>query len=162
MTNKNEVLNLIISNNRVIEQKLVKQKRGVNEMQKVLSKSAIFKIMVISALTAIVLVMFAGCGGTNPIGSWTLDRLVVDGQTIKASDASFGAYEEQFENIIILNEDNTASVKLGSNSAVSGTWAQIEKVITISLGGQQAVYTLAGSELIYQEASTKYFYKKTT
>ena len=129
---------------------------------KSMKKVNILVVMVTFVMAGVCALMLAGCGGTNPIGTWGLDRIVTDSVVVRASDTDKGAYASEFENEIVLNEDGTGTVKINAGQAVNATWTQTDKSITISVGDNlQSVYVLSGAELIYENGDIKYIYKKS-
>ena len=135
-------------------------------MTKINNKKSVTNLIVavsaVALITMMSLILFAGCGGTNPVGTWTLDRVVVDGTTYRADDENKGDYASAFENEIVLNEDETGTVKLDADDATEATWAQTDNVITITADEQELQFTLNGTELIYDtdDGNTRYFYVK--
>ncbi len=131
-------------------------------MQKKLSKSGIItSLIIMMLLVACSVVLFAGCGGTNPVGTWKVDRIVVDNVTIKASDTDKKGQESVFNNVIILNNDKTGKVTMGENAEVAATWKQENTAITINYGNNDYNYILSGTELTKTDGTTKIFYKKS-
>lgn len=131
-------------------------------MQKKLNKKEILTCTVVVALMLVAsVVLFAACGGSSPVGTWTVDRIVVDGVTIRSTDIDKQGQDSLFNNQITLNDGKTGSVKLGDNSPVEATWAQENTTITIRYGSSEYTYTLSGGELMRTEGTTKIFYKKS-
>ena len=125
------------------------------------SKAYILTILsLIIALTTALLL--AGCGGTNLEGTWTVDRIVVDGTTVRPTDSDKKGHESDFNNQIILENDNTGSIKLGDATAQSATWQLDNKTLTITYGDEQTlVLTVNGSEISSENEGVKIFYKKS-
>ena len=162
----NQILLLVRKSNRIFEMNLIKEFKGRIEMNNLYKKSFKDTAIVIGAVMFVFfasLILFAGCGGTSPVGTWTLDRLVVDGVTYTADSQDKGDYASAFENEIILNEDNTGSIKLDADAETDATWTQTDSAITITSDEQDLTFTLNGTELIYRPTDTiSYFYKKSS
>lgn len=156
-----EVEEIIENNNLIVKDSLFNQ----SECRMTSNKSAIKKLFIycITSLMAVLsFVLFAGCGGTSPVGVWTLDRVVVDNKTINSADEDKGDYASDFNNSITLKEDGTGTAKIKSDTSSALTWTQSEKSITITMEENNTIFTLVGTELIYQKDNVKYFYKKNT
>ena len=131
-------------------------------MQKKLSKSGIItSLIVMTILVVCSVVLFAGCGGSNPVGTWKVDRIVVDNVTIKSSDTDKKGQDNVFKNVIVLNNDKSGKVTMGENAEVTATWKQENTAITISYGNNDYNYILSGAELTKTDGATKIFYKKS-
>lgn len=131
-------------------------------MRKKLIKSEILACVVVTMLLVVgSLLLFAGCGGVSPDGTWKVDRVVVDGTTITSTTEDKEGQEDVFSNEIKLNADKTGTIKLGTASAVSATWRQEGNSIIITYGGKENTYTLSGSEMTRTDGTTKIFYKKS-
>jgi uncharacterized cupin superfamily protein len=155
-----KILELVTKSNEV----LLKNKKGGSNMQNLLTKKNLLtSVLIASMIVLLSMFVFSACGGgTNVLGTWKLDRVVEDGKTYKASDTDKGAYAQDFGNVLIFNEDKTASVKIKSDSATNATWKQTKTEITVTADNNDTTYTLSGDELIYDKDGVRYFYKKST
>ena len=84
------ILQIVRKSNRIFELNLKKDLERRMEMTKINNKKSVTNLIVavsaVALITMMSLILFAGCGGTNPVGTWTLDRVVVDGTTYRADD----------------------------------------------------------------------------
>lgn len=125
-------------------------------------KSALTVIVLVAVMAVFSVFIFSACGGTSIEGSWKLDRVVNGNTTIKSTDTDKGEYGDDFNNVLKFNKDKTASIKIKSETASSGTWAQKNSQITVTINETDTTYTLSGNELTYENGTVKYFYKKSS
>ena len=136
--------------------------KGDLKMTKTNSISAL-RVGVLLVLVAVFsMFIFSACGGTTIEGTWKLDRVVSDGTTIKSTDTDKGEFGDDFNNVLTFNKDNTASIKIKSETAQNGTWKQTNSQITVTVSDKDTTYTLSGNELTSENGTVKYFYKKST
>ena len=155
------ILKIVTKSNQILLKKQIKE---VNNMSKVLNlknNGALKSVLVVTFIVVMSLCFFAACGGTNVVGTWKLDRVVNDGTTINSTDTDKGEYAEDFNNVLVLNEDKTGSIKIKADSASEGTWTQTNNTITITVDENDTTFTLSGNELIYDNEGVRYFYKKS-
>ena len=127
-------------------------------LQRMRLACAVVSVSVLVLLCAMILV---GCGGTAIDGTWVVDRVVLDNEVVRATDTDKKGNDTYFLNQIVLQSDNTGTIKLGEAEAVPITWTLENKAVTLIYGGNSKVYALSGSELTYQEDTLKIFYKKS-
>ncbi len=153
-----KILKLVTKSNEI----LLKNKKGGNNMQNLLTKKSIISSFLMASLIVLLSVcVFSACGGTSVLGTWKLDRVVENGKTYKSSDTDKGSFTQDFGNVLIFNEDKTVSIKIKSDSATNATWKQTKTEITITADNNDTTYTLSGDELIYDKDGVRYFYKKS-
>lgn len=118
-------------------------------------------VVSVSVLVLLCTMILVGCGGTAIDGTWVVDRIVLDNEVVRATDTDKKGNDTYFLNQIVLQSDNTGTIKLGEAEAVPITWTLENKAVTLIYGGNSKVYALSGSELTYQEDTLKIFYKKS-
>lgn len=93
----------------------------------------------VAALSLVVAmgVMLAACS-TNPVGTWELYSITIDGKTYKEGDAEFDAMKAQ---TVAMELTEDGKVKMGDYEV--GEWTQDGKKVTI-MGTE---YTISGSKL---------------
>jgi len=119
-----------------------------------------FNIAVVLVLMYLCAGLLVGCGGNSPVGTWRVDRVVVDNVSISARDSDKKGQDATFDNEITLNKDHTGTVSIGETKSVSASWEQEGNTLKLKYADHEYAYILSGAELTRKEDKIKIFYKK--